>query len=114
MGFRSAQTVMRQTGGGYVRGEWVDGTQAVVTIYGSVQPVSGQELLVLPEGRRTSEVVKVYTDSELNTSEIGQDPDRMMWRGHLYEIAMKAPHQSNVINHFKYYATKIQVPNDRP
>jgi hypothetical protein len=114
MGFRSAQTVLRQGPGGYARGEWVDGAETVVTVYGSVQPVNGQELLVLPEGRRTSDVVKIYTDTELTTSESNQQPDKILWRGHMYEIAMKAPYQSGVINHFKYYATKLQVPNDAP
>lgn len=114
MGFRSAQTIIRQTPGAYYHGEWAPGIESTVTIFGSVQPVGGQELMALPEGRRTSEVVKLYTDVELNTSEISQQADRMMWRGHMYEISMKAPYQSNVINHFKYYATKIQVPNDRP
>lgn len=114
MGFRTAQTVMRQTAGAYYRGEWANGVETVVTVYGSVQPVSGQELMVLPEGRRTRDTVKIYTDTELNTSENNQQADKILWRGHLYEVAMKAPYQSGVINHFKYYATKLQVPNDTP
>lgn len=114
MGFRSAQNIIRTGQGAYTRGEWADGTPNLVTIYGSVQPVSGQELNVLPEGLRTRETVKIYTDSELNTAEVSQRPDRLEWRGKVYEIAMKSPYQSGVINHFKYYATKVQVPNDTP
>lgn len=112
MGFRSAQSIIRTGVGGYVKGEYQDGMSEPITIYGSVQPVSGQELMVLPEGLRTRETVKIYTDTELNTAEFNQRPDRLEWRGKVYEIAMKAPYQSGVINHFKYYATKEQVPND--
>lgn len=110
MGFRKSQTIIRTAPGAYVRGEWVDGAPAPLTIQASVQPVTGQELLVLPEGRRSSDVVKIYTSSELLASAEGQQPDVLAWRGHSYEISMKADYQSDVINHFKYYATK--VPND--
>lgn len=110
MGFRKAQTITRTGPGAYVRGEWVNGVPSAMTIQASVQPVTGQELLVLPEGRRTMEVVKIYTSAELVTNDNSQQPDVLEWRGKSYEIAMKAAYQSDVINHFKYYATK--VPND--
>lgn len=112
MGFRKAQVLLKTAPGAYVRGEWVEGAPVATTLYASIQPAIGQELLVLPEGLRTRATVKVYTDQELNTSENGQSPDRIEWQGHVYEIAMKAPYQSGVINHFKYFATKIQAPND--
>lgn len=112
MGFRKAQNLIKRGPGSYVRGVWTQGTDVATTLYASVQPAIGQELLVLPEGLRTRATVKIYTDQELNTAENGQTADRIEWRGHVYEIAMKAPYQSDVINHFKYYATKLQVPDD--
>lgn len=112
MGFRKAQTLYKTAPGAYVRGVWMEGAAIQATLYASVQPAIGQELLVLPEGLRTRATVKVYTDQELNTAENGQKADRIQWQGHIYEIAMKAPYQSDVINHFKYYATKLQVPDD--
>lgn len=95
-----------------MRGVWTEGASTATTLYASVQPAIGQELMVLPEGLRTRATVKIYTDQELNTAENGQAPDRIEWQGHMYEIAMKAPYQSDVINHFKYFATKLQVPDD--
>ena len=110
MGFRKSQTIARTGPGAYVRGVWTQGAPAAVTIQASVQPVTGRELEALPEGLRTKGVVKVYSDDELVPLGPNQKPDVLMWRGHAYEISMKADYQSGVINHFKYYATK--VPND--
>ena len=114
MGFHKAQTIIKRGPGGYVDGEWQDGSDAVMTIQGSVQPVRGQELMALPEGLRSLEVVKMYTDTELITLDENQRPDRLVWRGKTIELGTKESWQSDVINHFKYYATKVQVPNDAP
>lgn len=82
----------------------------MVMVQASVQPVTGRELEVLPEGLRSKAVVKIYSNVELVPLRDGQKSDILEWRGQSYEISMKADYQSDVINHFKYYATK--VPND--
>ena len=52
--------VTRYESGAWVNGRFEKGDPKVVSFYASVQPVSGQELLQLPEGHRTRNVVKAY------------------------------------------------------
>ena len=70
------------------------------TILASVQPMTGNDLLSLPEGRRESEGVKMYTDIK---TDIGS---YIVWNSKEYEIKSEAYHGSNVINHYKYMAVR--------
>jgi hypothetical protein len=38
-----------------------------------------------------------------------QQPDRIDWFGHTYEITAKSVRQMSVINHYRYWATKVPV-----
>ena len=109
MSFRKPFTVKRNAAGGYVNGVYVEGAETTITIQASVQPVSGQDLVAIPEGRRASDMVKVYTSEDLfgqGDAGTGQSPDRLVYRGKEYEIYTKEPNQMGVVSHFKYYAVK--------
>ena len=109
MSFRKPFSVKRTVAGSYVNGVYVEGAETTITIQASVQPVSGQDLVAIPEGRRASDMVKIYTDSDLfgqGDAGSGQSPDRLTYRGADYEIYTKDVNQSGVINHYKYYAIK--------
>lgn len=109
MSFRKPFTVKRTIPGAYVNGVYVEGSETTLTIHASVQPVSGQDMVSVPEGRRASDVVKVYTSSDLfaqGDAGSGQSPDRLVYLGKDYEIYTKDVNQNGVISHFKYYAVK--------
>lgn len=109
MSFRIAKNTLTETPGAYVAGVWVPGTRSVGTIYASVQPiVQGQDLGALPEGRRWSDYVKVYTDTKLQVTEDGNgtQPDFVVHEGWAYELVSMFPHRSGVISHYKYHAVK--------
>ena len=56
--------------GAYVNGAWIpDAAPLAVTIRMSVQPASGKDLQILPEGERTRRVLKGYTVTPLDTAE---------------------------------------------
>jgi hypothetical protein len=53
--------------------------------------------------------VKAYTDADLQVlGEVeGLQPDKMTWRGSVYEAIQCDVRQMNVINHYKYLFSKV-------
>lgn len=80
-----------------------------MSIQASVQPLKATEMEALPEGRRGSRAVKVYSDTELLMvdQQSGQQPDRFEWLGRMYEVVGCDAYQSNVINHYRAYAVEV-------
>jgi hypothetical protein len=81
-------TVTRPGAGTWTNGVFVEGTASTFQIQASVQPASARDLLRLPEGERTSDVIAIYTPTELRAS---SQPDRTLsdritYRGALYEL----------------------------
>ncbi len=105
MSFRLPQTITRFAAGTTVKGRYTAGASSTLTILASVQPISGEDLKPLPEGRRLDDYVKVYTDSNLQT--LPSQPDRLTWRGHTYECISVDVRQMGVINHYKYIFSKV-------
>jgi len=104
--FRKPFTIRRQSGGTRTDGHWIEGTETEIDILASVQPLTPREMESLPEGRRTKQAFKIYTDTELKTVE-SQSPDHITLYGDDFEVLSVAPYQSDVINHFKAVAVKI-------
>lgn len=105
---RSTFTIKRLTPGAYVNGFWVEGSSSTFNILATVQPVSGLEMQSLPEGRRESQAVKIYTSTQLRTIEDSKNPDILLAFGYEFEIATVEPWQSNLINHYKCIAYKLR------
>ena len=101
--FRSPFTVRRKVAGSYVNGFWVEGAESSFVIQASVQPVSGLEMQELPEARRNTQAVKIYTDTQLLTvaTNVSTNPDILEAFGFDFEIIAVMPYQSNVISHYK-------------
>lgn len=106
---------MREAPSKYVRGRYAPGERSIKTCICSIQPVNNsKELEILPEGKSVEDVIKIYTLEDLiiakkgtqNSSEI-QQSDLIVWLDDAYEIVSKLPNFGGVINHFKYYATKL-------
>lgn len=112
MSFRRPFTVTRTAPGSYVSGNWVEGAASAIPITATIQPVSDKDLQMLPSGSRASDMVKIYTETELKTvgdQGANQSPDRITWQGSVYEITAVSVRQMNVINHYRYWATKVPV-----
>ncbi len=65
----ASYTVTRPGAGSHVNGEWVPGSTSDFSIDASIQPLSARELLVLPEGRRESEIRLVLTTTEVRNKD---------------------------------------------
>lgn len=91
----------RETQGGYVNGYWVPGETVDTPIKGSLQPAGGDDLQALPEGRRTSTTLKLYTRSEISLGGDGIGPDRIVDGNEEYEAVTVMTHRVGPIAHTK-------------
>lgn len=116
MSFRTPRTVLTESAGSYVNGLWVAGSRTVGTTAASIQPVvMGQDMEALPEGRRISDFVKIYTSDRLKVTEDGDNiqPDYVVYDGFCYELVSIFKNQNGVIPHYKYIASKqMKFTND--
>lgn len=108
--FRQPVTVTRAGQGAWVEGVWVPGSEETLSVLASIQPVTPEDLQMLPEGRRLDARYALFSDTELNGAleGSGQDPDRVTLFGEDHEIAAVGRWRNNVINHYRYVALRSQ------
>ena len=107
--FRKGLTVKRKTAGSYINGFWVAGTNTVLTIKASVQPLSGKDIELLPEGKRLAGGYKLFTDDTLKVAIEGtsQDSDTVSIYGFDYEVIGQEIWANNLINHNVSLVSKV-------
>lgn len=105
--FRSPLTLYRLSGGVYVNGRWVEATETPIQITASIQPTTGEDTQLVPEGRNINKVYKLYTSTEIRPV-TAQNPDQIEIFGERYECIQVFPWQNNanfnIVNHFKFIA----------
>lgn len=84
----SALVVTRGSVGTTANGRYSPGPTSTLTIAGSVQPLNGKDLLRLPEGMRTRDLLAVFTETELRVVDAGAGtpPDVLTINGAAYEV----------------------------
>ncbi len=103
-------TVTRQSPSSYgADGRLVAATPSYFEIRASVQPVSGRDLQRLPEGLRTSEIIAVFTATELRTQGPSQDPDLIEIDGDTYEV-QKVERWATLGAYYRALALKVEPP----
>lgn len=95
--------------GSYQEGIWVTGSDEKKTFIGSVQPASGKDTEFLPQARRDTGSVKLYSGTPLKVPQEGSEApgDIVIWQGRLWEIVTALNFQNDLIPHYKYLATDI-------
>jgi hypothetical protein len=104
--FSSPITVIRETkSGSYVRGIWTPGKASEFEIQATVEPLDGQDLLLIPEGERTKEMIRIYSELELKTADeaCARKADVVRYQGKLYEVH-KVKTWTQLIPHFETIA----------
>jgi len=101
---RRAVTLQRFPDGAYLNGVYQKAPPLTSTILASVQPASGRDLEPLPEGRRSTRTVKVYTDAALRTARDGKQADTLIIDGEEFAVVMVANHASKILSHTKALA----------
>lgn len=106
-------TVLRNTRA-LIRGVWVDGTPTETVYKGSIQPLSGDDILTLDPASRSRGKVWVYTSSKLTKRVEGSTSpaDQVVFEGALWEIIDDRPYSNGLIPHHKYLAEwrSVYVP----
>jgi len=109
--FRTPVTLRRFQSGGYTNGRWTDGSFVDSAITSSIQPLKGEEMQELPEGRRDSEGYKLYTSTLINTI-TSVNPDLILFFGKTFEAIQVFPWQNNInfgfVNHYKYLVLRLE------
>lgn len=95
--------------GSYVRGDWVVSTVENFTFTGSVQPLTGKETEFLPENRRDTGLVKIYSNTPLAVSLEGSNTagDVVIWAGKRWELIQELVYANGLVEHYKYIAAYI-------
>lgn len=106
-GWLEPLTILRKDGS-YVDGIWVDGVETPIIINAVIQNANPDDLIVLPEGERTTEAVKIHTTSAvrtvIETSESEADEfvyDGLRWR--IYNLANR-----KIGNYYKAIAIRVK------
>lgn len=118
--FFTTVTRKRRSPGAYVDGVWVDGAVVSETeIAASVQPAGGRDLLKLPEGLRTEDVVKIFTDDALQVGNEtdGQVADRIVHLDEEYEVVEAESWAMAQMPHIEALAVRVArsgLPRESP
>ena len=92
-------------------GDFVRGERADSEIRGTIQAVTGDDLLTIPEGSRQSGTVKIYSSERLKARTQNSDGAAGYVKsaaGIWYELVQEMPYQNlPKITHWKYVACEI-------
>lgn len=100
--------LLKRSSGTYSKGRW-SSQESESSFVGSVQPVTGKDTEFLPENRRDTGLVKVYSNSPLTVSIEGGDSqgDIVIWAGKRWEVVQELVFANGLIDHYKYIAAYI-------
>lgn len=89
-------------------GNWQEPTSSSLDITASVQPMRPDEKVILPEGERERESIKLYTVSELFTmdEETKQPADVINWEGKKFDVFQVSRYKMGVQDHTKAIAIR--------
>lgn len=82
--FAQTYKVYRKTGS-FAAGRW-EQTETEIEFYGPVQPASDKEIIQVPEGDRSSEIMVFYSLNEIYTTNTGGTSDELEWRSNRYRV----------------------------
>lgn len=117
--FRTPIQIRRPVTGSYVNGKYVGETFLTIDATASVQPTTGEEVQLLPEGRRDSQTYAMYTSTQIYGIEPQtplHNPDQVLilkppFEGLVFEVVQINTWQNNsnfnIVNHYKYIAMRI-------
>jgi len=100
--FNQTLSGTRNAAGSYVNGVWVNGAPANISLACSVQPSTGKEILLLPEGRRTESAYTLRSVAEI------KEGDKFTIFGDVHEVLKVQVWQNGIISHYLGVATRIQ------
>lgn len=79
-------TVTRTAAGPYTNGRYAPGTATTFPITAGIEPVTGRELMDMPEGQRGDEVIRIFTPTPLLPRRPGFDADVITYQPPGYDL----------------------------
>ena len=114
--FAKPYAVTRYLPGAYgLDGMWTEGTTEV-TVRAVIHPLNPGELAALPEGRRSSQVVKINSEDKLQAPEqatvanggAATNADILAYNGKLWEVFAVASYNPGIMDHWKAMAAEVK------
>ena len=101
--FRKDITLLRTISGAYTNGVWEAIQQTVSVIKASVQPVTPEEMQMVPENRRHDAKYSLYTSTRLRAAnaDLGLNADIVYLNDRPFEIIGADYWQNGIINHYR-------------
>jgi len=89
-------------------GAWTEGATTDVSIQASVQPATGRDMQLLPEGSRQSDAKRIYTVTALNTESQhdGTSADRVQIDSIWYEVH-NVKRERSIIPHYRGICLRV-------
>jgi hypothetical protein len=87
-------------------GDPVTGSTGTLTIRACVQPIMGRDLMRMPEGWRTQELLAIFTTTELFTKASANEPDTISVNGVNYQI-QQVERWADLGNYWRAVAMKV-------
>jgi hypothetical protein len=109
---RQEITVIPKNAGYYgLDGLWVETDDTPFVTLASVQPLSGRDMEMLPEGRYTEETFRLYADIRLHAVSDNSNPDIVILGLEIedvdrFEVKTVFPWQNKIIPHYKMIIAK--------
>lgn len=87
-----------------IRGVWSTGSSQTLTGYGSIQPVSGNDIANLEPATLQKGAMVLYTTTPLRKriEGSGNEPDRVLFDGSKWIVSKDLPYTNGLIPHRKY------------
>lgn len=106
-------TVNRSSGGTWVKGVYRPNASAPVVIKANIQPIlKSTETMLMPEGDRSKEMIKVYTVAPLIQRTEGVSPlqgDTFVFDGKTWEVMKVISYKMGVLDHFKSICVRREL-----
>ena len=103
-------TVRRLAAGALVLGRWTPGASANFSIDAVVQPLTGNDLKMLPEGFHTANTRRVWTETPLKVTEDGSEPDTIEIGGEDYRVIQSQSWVGLGGDHYAAIVAKVGTP----
>lgn len=102
-------TLRRFSMGARSMGEYVEGTASDTIISCSMQPLSGEHLQALPEGRRAEDFYTIYTTEPLQTAkENVRNADHIIFGGDTYVVSKVMQWEAGFLNHYQAILERVK------
>ena len=115
--FNTVSMILQHNSEGYYnKGVWVDGSKIEIPFTGTFQPASGKELEILPEGKRSKSIYKIFANLNNNFTSFDDlkqlEADNIIYDGMIYQVIKVEKWNNGLIPHWEFFVERFDKEND--